>query len=457
MSLPELRKRENELIEQMRDLMKRAQADKRDLSEEEEERYNSLESEFDRTQKMITRQERLEERERELDRETTAPAYGGSTELNEKEERSSSGRIIKPNQNEKRGQFDSLGDFLRAVAIADGTRGQRVDPRLVYTTFEQRAPSGFNESIPQDGGWLVDKEMFGGLLERAFQMSNLAARAQRLPIGANKNGMTFQRLKDDSRATGSRFGGVRAYWLGEGERKIASRFQFEPMEMKLKKLAALCYATDELLEDSVALEGLINRTFPKEFAFTIDESILWGTGVGQPLGVFNSGAVVTVAPQGAQTARTIVYENILNMISVFHEEPGSQPIWIANRNTLPQLATMALMMGGSGVPVWMPADGRQERALPTLFGYPVVWSEHAATLGETGDLSLVDLNQYLIIEKGGLKADVSGHVRFEYDEQVFRFVYRIDGQTTVNKPVTPYRGAAGEKHSPFVTLGPRTV
>ncbi len=60
-----------------------------------------------------------------------------------------------------------------------------------------------------------------------------------------------------------------------------------------------------------------------------------------------------------------------------------------------------------------------------------------------------------MIEKGAIKRDVSIHVRFVHDETCFRFVKRLDGQPIPTAPLTPYKGAAGEKHSPFVTLAAR--
>ena len=44
---------------------------------------------------------------------------------------------------------------------------------------------------------------------------------------------------------------------------------------------------------------------------------------------------------------------------------------------------------------------------------------------------------------------------FLYDENVFRFIYRVDGKPIWNKPLTPYKGSASV--SPFVTLAKRNA
>jgi hypothetical protein len=76
---------------------------------------------------------------------------------------------------------------------------------------------------------------------------------QRLKINA---------LKDDSRATGSRWGGVQGYWIGEGDSLTPSRPKFRQMNLELKKLAGLLYATSEMLQDATALAGVISEAFP---------------------------------------------------------------------------------------------------------------------------------------------------------------------------------------------------
>lgn len=457
--LQKLLEARKKLVGDMRAMSDKAESENgRLLTKEEETRYDEMEKEFDSLSSQIEREERLSKREaeeRHADHDyETDPAYGAGTETrggkdsDEEEETRSVARKNGDGETTKR-KWDTFGDFLTAVYQAEVGR---MDPRLIKV----RAAQGMNETVPAEGGFLVEKELIGGLMQRAFEVGALASRVRRLPVGPGKNGISMLRLKDNSRATGSRWGGVRAYWIGEGQDKIKSRPEFDMMEMKLKKLAALCYATDELLEDAVALEGLINELFPLEMAFVIDDAILYGTGVGQPLGIVNSGAVVVVSKEaGPQTADTIVFDNVLKMVAAFWETPGSNPVWFINRNIIPQLSKMSLTVSSGGIPVWMPANGAAGQRFSTLFGYPVIPIEHAASIGDLGDIWLADMSQYLMIEKGPIKRDVSIHVRFVQDETCFRFVKRIDGQPIPTAPITPYKGAAGEKLSPFVTLEAR--
>jgi HK97 family phage major capsid protein len=79
--------------------------------------------------------------------------------------------------------------------------------------------------------------------------------------------------------------------------------------------------------------------------------------------------------------------------------------------------------------------------------------EHASTLGTVGDIALVDLSQYLLIDKGGMNSASSIHVRFLNDEMTFKFTLRIDGQPIWNSALTPAKGS--NTQSPFVVLATR--
>ena len=89
-----------------------------------------------------------------------------------------------------------------------------------------------------------------------------------------------------------------------------------------------------------------------------------------------------------------------------------------------------------------------------LLGRPVIPVEHCAVLGTPGDVVLADLSQYLLIDKGAPRQDYSMHVNFLTDEGVFRFVYRVDGQPSWKKPLTPK--SAGSTLSPFISLATRS-
>ena len=124
-------------------------------------------------------------------------------------------------------------------------------------------------------------------------------------------------------------------------------------------------------------------------------------------------------------------------------------VWYINPEIEPLLYTLKV----GDRPVYIPAGGLSDTPYATLFGRPVMPLEQCSAVGDVGDIILADFGQYLLIDKGGINATSSIHVRFLYDENVFRFIYRVDGQPIWNKALQPYKGSATV--SPFVALAKR--
>ncbi len=339
-------------------------------------------------------------------------------------------------------KFTSFGEQLHAIYNAAKPERSAMDARLF------NGASGAGESVPSDGGFLVQSDFAAGLLKLTYETGILAARCKKIPISSGANGVKINALDDDSRDNGARWGGIQAFWTGEADELTASKPKFRRMELTLKKLAGLCYTTDELLSDTMALESVIAQGFAEEFGFKMDDVILNGTGTNQPLGILKSNGLVTVAKETDQ-ADKITVDNITKMWARCWGRSRNNSAWYINQELEPYL--YALKIGDA--PVYIPAGGLSASPYGSIFGRPVIPIEQCPGVGEKGDIILADLSQYLLVDKGGINAASSIHVRFLYDENVFRFTYRVDGQPIWNAPITPYKGAG--TLSPFVTLAAR--
>ena len=347
------------------------------------------------------------------------------------------------------GPFENLGDQLVAVAQA-GKPGGRIDPRL----YDIQAATGLGETVPSEGGFLVQTDFQTALLEDVRATGIVAPLCRRIPISTNSNSLKINGFDEVSRAT-TRQGGVLAYWLAESAEKIKSKPTFRQVELNLHKLIGLCYVSDELLADSTALNQIVQDAFRDEINFRIDDAIINGTGAGEPLGILSSAAKVIVAKEAAQPAATIVTENIVKMYSR-RLGPKKNFVWLINQNIEPQLFTLHLDVGTGGIPVYMPAGGLNGLPYDSLFGLPVIPIEQCQSLGTEGDIILANFSDgYILAEKGGIRTDVSIHVQFKYDEQVFRFVIRVDGQPVRASALTPFKGGAGATQAHFITLADR--
>jgi len=350
--------------------------------------------------------------------------------------------------------FKTFGEQLQAVINAGINKDRAPDPRLKWQPLVRAA--GGNESVPSEGGFLVQTDFSTALMTLMHEMGQILPRVRKIPISGNANGITLPSIDETSRATGSRWGGVRVYWADEGATVDASKPKLKNIELKLNKLMGLAYLTNELMQDAVAIEAIYKQAFAEEMAFTVENSIYSGTGSGQPLGFMNSGALVTITAESAQAAATINADNVLKMMARMPIRSVANSVWLINQDALPQLWKMTIAGAGSHLMYAPPGLTNDMKNAPfgTLMGRPVLPVEYASTLGTVGDIVLVDLSQYLMIDKGGVSASESMHVRFIYDEMAFRITFRVDGQPAWKTALTPFKGS--NTLSPYITLETRT-
>jgi HK97 family phage major capsid protein len=437
-TITEMKEEVKNLMQNLADARTRCIQENREPSIEERRVAADILNRVEELESIVALEERQQEVSNRLERSQRAP--------------------IKPNpqdngtqSQEQKDKFKSFGEQLVAVIRASSDR-PTVDPRLRTSIYD--AATGLQESLPSEGGFLVQQEFASELLTRAYETGQVASKCRRVPLGANSNGLKIPGVDESSRATGSRWGGVRAYWIGEADDKTASRPKFRMIELSLKKLIGLCYATDELLQDATALASIILQAFAEEFGFMLDDSCINGTGAGMPLGIMNSPCIVQVDKEAGQLASTVVYENIVKIWARMYARSRTNAVWFINQDVEPQLFTMGLSIGTGGSPVYMPPGGASVAPYGTLFGRPVIPIEQCQTLGTAGDIILGDFSQYILIDKGAMQSASSIHVRFINDESVFRFVYRVDGQPLWNTTLTPFKGS--NTLSPFVRLQTRS-
>jgi len=361
-----------------------------------------------------------------------------------------SGRIVVGDDRTSKDKFHAFGAQIVAIMNAS-LPGGHVDPRLRISN----AATGLGEAIPSDGGFLIQTDFSAELFKEVFKTAQLASMPRRIPISGNSNATTINGFDETSRATGSRHGGVQVYWIDEAATITPSKPKFRQIELKLKKVAGLVYLTSEMMDDAAVLESECKSAFVTEMGFAIDDVMVNGTGAGQPLGIMNSGSLVTVSKETGQSAATVTAENIMKMRARLFAASRAKSVWLINQNIEPQLHSMSIAIGTGGIPVYMPAGGLSGLPYDTLYGRPVMPIEQCSSLGTIGDIILADFTQgYILADKGGIKAEMSIHVAFLTDQQCFRFILRIDGQPIRATALTPYKGNDTLSH--FVALETRS-
>ena len=436
-----LQQRAEELRSQMVALLDAAEAEGRGLTEEERQKYDAWSEERAGIVSLIEAREALkadEKRERQ-------PQRSEGPEASAIEERADSSVRMGEDREADR-DFASLGEQLRAVARFEQSNGTDIDRRLLRIREEQRN-DGINSNVAAEGGFLVDQPLANGIERRMFETGQILQRVSQRPIGAGSNGIRYNVLKENSRADGSRNGGVQGYWTAEAGDISISRMNYEERELRLQKVAAAVPATEEMLNDVAFLEAEISDLVPSELVFQTEAAIVAGNGAGKPLGFKEVDAYIAIAKESGQAADSVVGENVVKQMARMPASSFANAVWLCDQSVTSQLPL--LKVGDN--PVWQP--NWQESPFGALLGRPIIPVEHLSPVGDQGDIILADLAQYRLITKGGVDAAASMHVRFLTDEMVFRFTYRVDGHPLYRQALTPKSG--GDTLSPFVSIAAR--
>lgn len=417
----------------MDELMNTASArDDQTLTADEKNKYDTAEKELNRLQVLKDQSDKHEKLKAAMPVEDPANAaiskahqIDGTTEMSTK----------KP--------YNDLGGFLQDVANSKNSDREATD-RLVNAQLNTEAGA--------DGGFLVKEEFVGDMMKKAEEKSQIWAKGRNMQMKGNT--ATIPGVDEKSRADGSRHGGISVNWVAEGGAGTYTQPTFRAVDIKLQKIMGLVKVTNEIITDAPLLSSWIQGALPAEMAFEKDRAAFSGNGIGKPLGIMNSGALVAVAKESGQTNLTIVYENVVKMWSRMPVRHRNSAVWYITPEAESQLMLMTLVVGTGGVPVYTPPGGASVAPYGTLFGRPVIPIEQAETLGDQGDITLAAMDDYLTFEKGGTRVDKSIHVDFEKDLQSFRFIQRCNG-TPYTESSLASRANASFKTSPYITLAER--
>lgn len=331
--------------------------------------------------------------------------------------------------------FETRGDFYNAVISAAVNPTQPADNRLrTYT----RSASGLSEVVPADGGFLMESSWVSDLLFSSPFTSEVVKKCDYRTI---KNSELNAPREDPAN-------GPTVYWVEEAGEKTATQPKLELVKVKPKKVVALVYITDELFNDCEVMTRYLDHSIGKALNKEVEKVCLVGNGITQPLGIVNSGCLITVDKATGQANGTIISENIIAINSRMYGQSKKNAVWLINDVEVEEQLfglTISTGTGGGQMPLYV--NGK-------LLNKEVIMCEQMKALGSKFDICMADLSQFAI---AGIapKTSISTHVKFLQDEQVMRIVLRIDGQPVWETPISPENSLSGNTVSPFVTLEAR--
>lgn len=462
MEIEALRERLLELNDQSQQITAKAKAEKRDLSVEEEGQLNAALDEFDRVSERIAQLEKLNEQTERL-----AKGPGRKTEANPPanttEDLSGNPVVTKkvPAQPrsaspyEKNGGFSSLGEMAYHVRYASLRERGQLDPRLERLAS---ATTYGNEASGADGGFAVPPDFRTAIMTKVMGEDSLLSRCDQITVSGN----SFTCPADET-TPWQTTGGIQAYWDNEAAAATQSKPSLESKTVKLNKIRALVPMTEELLEDAAGMDAYLRTKAPAKIAFKVNLAILQGTGAGQPLGILNSPALVTVSKESSQISDSFIGNNAIKMYSRMPAANRGNAVWLINQDVEPQLYALSLpgkdndgnSVTGWGSHIYLPPGGVSGNPYGTLFGRPVIPTQACETLGDKGDIFFVDLSQYLALLKSGPnpKVETSMHLWFDQDLMAFKFTLRVGGMPWWATSISGRDGS--QTYSPYVTLEAR--
>jgi len=361
---------------------------------------------------------------------------------------------------EQRGKkkFADWSDFLYSAWRANHKDGsfRKTDPRLVY--FKEEPKDGMSEletkvmteGTGASGGFLVPLEQMAELQGVIANNSIVRSRGATV-IRMRRRQISLPVLDQTGTTAGVPhwFGGLLFYWAEEATEKTVSDASFREVVLTAHKLIGYTTASDELVDDAaISLGDFLSGPlgFAGGVSWMEDYAFINGSGVGQPLGVINAGATITVN----RAAKNLIgYGDLCDMVEAFL--PSGTGSWTLTQSAL---SSLLQLQGPAGNPsyIWGSAISGGPA---TLLGYPVTFSEKNPRIGTAGDAILADWKYYLIGDRQATTVESTQYDLWRYDKTSWRVVHRVDGQPWLSAPLTYQDGTT--QVSPFVILGAKST
>lgn len=351
-------------------------------------------------------------------------------------------------------QFKDWAEYLEAAFIANHKDAayRKTDPRLQY--FRDRAEEKsateskvMNESVGASGGFLVPAEFLAQLQAVTAELALVRGRASIIRMRRRQIGIPVLDQTGTTAGLPHWFGGMRFYWAEEAEEKTLSDASFREIQLVAHKLIGYTSASDELVADAaISLADFLSGPLGMAggISWMEDFAFIQGTGAGQPLGVINAGATISVP----RVATNPTYPDLCDMVENFL--PSGRGIWFISQSLYSEMLQLSGPAGNASY-IWGNAiAGQPDR----LLGYPVVFTEKCPLRNNPGDVILADWRYYLIGDREATTVESTQYDLWRYDKTSWRAVHRVDGQPWLSAPLYYQDGTT--QISPFVILGAKS-
>jgi HK97 family phage major capsid protein len=316
------------------------------------------------------------------------------------------------------------GHMIRSIVCRDQKGLQESIGKLHELDAFGKTKAGLTEGTDAAGGFLVptefEKEIIRVLDDYGF---------------ARKYGKRYPMMTDEKKIGKVTDGGT-VYWVGEGAAMTASKPTLAQVTLTAKKLAALSYATIEVLEDATISEvwDIVMSEFRNLIAAEEDAQFLAGDNTIFR-GILNlASANIETFASGDTSFEDLGHKYLVNLVrSVpMKYKRGFNPRWVMHQDII---AIVEKLKDSQGNPIFR-ALGDPDKM--TLLGYPVELHDQMPAISDDGVgkkfIAFGDPIFMAFGERKGIRIETSRHATitdstdvsmFQTDQEALKMVERI--------------------------------
>ena len=309
--------------------------------------------------------------------------------------------------------------------FALSTKGNK---KAIQWLTENTTYKAVNEGTNSAGGFLVPDELVAELIFLREQ------------YGVVRQNATIRTMSSDTLWVPKNSASTTAYWVGESTAITQSQPTFDRVQVIAKKLGILTAVTSEVNEDSIIEIGTaLAQDMSWKFAQEEDRVCMIGSSatatdgningfITEANGVASNVGIVAGAVGSAANYNAITLANFRSMV-------GKLPLyadtvdakWYMSKAFFNDVVCNRLdaLSGNAALDLMNFQNGR-----PTLYGYPIVFSQHlantAAGTANTPLCALANLKTGTVLgDRRSVQISVSSDYLFNTDELAFKAVERF--------------------------------
>lgn len=382
----EMRQKRAALVAQARELLEKAEQERRDLTAEEQEKWDRIMNDVDALGRQIEREERMATLEQQLSQAQGTRAGGRE----------------QPGDGSPRGSDEYRSAFWRAIRYT----------RNALDAHEVRA---LQVGVDSEGGYIVPSEFEQTLVQGLTDQNIMRGLATVITTSSDRSVPVVT-------SHGS------ASWISEEGPYTEGDEAFGQKVLYAHKVGTLIKVSEELLQDAAFnLEQYLASEFARRIGAAEEAAFVNGNGVGKPMGVVQDASVgVSAAATNAVTA-----DELIDLFHSLGRPYRPRATWMMADATA---KAVRKLKGGDGQYMWQ--SGLQAGQPDRLLGRPVAISDSMPGMTASSKSILFgDFSYYWIADRQGRVFQRLNELYAVNGQVGFRAYQRVDGKLILAEAV----------------------